>query len=160
MVELYSDKGITMERTAKLVCFGRGGDSVEYGNGCRGSGYGTPERPHASAGCIIPDGTPAIDKRPAIETDEGFNWVFKGPMCNPDLVDDEVTECPEPSGALVAGVSGNQYGALLTLQHAHKAVSRTPGPLDFVSIRQYVEGWRRVGARIGHYENGVIVWHD
>ena len=49
--QLYSDKGITMERTAKLVCFGRGGDSVEYGGGCHGSGYGTPENPHASAGC-------------------------------------------------------------------------------------------------------------
>ena len=147
-----------MERTAKLVCFGRGGDSVEYGGGCHGSGYGTPENPHASAGCIIPDGTPAIDKRPAIETDEGFNWVFKGPMCNPDLVDDEVTECPEPSWALAAGVSGNQYGALLTLQHAHKATQRTPGPLDYVSIRQYVEGWRQRGARIGHYQGGVIVW--
>ena len=93
-----------MERTAKLVCFGRGGDSVEYGGGCHGSGYGTPENPHASAGCIIPDGTPAIDKRPAIETAEGMNWVFKGPMCNPDLVDDEVTECPEPSWALAAEI--------------------------------------------------------
>ena len=61
-------------RIAKLVCFGQGGDSVEYGSGCSGSGYGTPENPHAAnpgPDCIIPDGTPAIDKRAAVDTDAG-----------------------------------------------------------------------------------------
>lgn len=145
-------------RTAKLVCFGLGGDSVEYGGGCRGSGYGSPERPHAAAGENIPDGTPVIDKRPAVATPEGTAWVFKGPMCNPDLPDDVVEECPEPSQALAAGVSGNGYGTLLAIHGLHKIRNSSPGPLDYVSIRKYVEGWREHGARIGHYENGAIVW--
>lgn len=149
-----------MQRTAKLVCFGNGGDSVEYGGGCRGSGYGTPERPHAAEGCVIPDGTPAIDKRAAVNTPEGLAWVFKGPMCNPDLPDDAVEACPEPSQALVAGIAGNSYGTLMAIHGLHKAKESTPGPLDYVSIRQYVEGWREHGARIGHYEGGVIVWDE
>lgn len=149
-----------MQRVAKLVCFGRGGDSVEYGGGCRGSGYGTPERPHAAEGEVIPDGTPVIDKRAAVETEAGFAWVFKGPMCNPDIVDDEVIACPVPSDALVAGVSGNSYGTLLALQGVHKLASTEPGPLDYVSVKRYVDGWREHGARIGHYEGGVIVWEE
>ena len=84
-------------KIAKLVCFGRGGDSVEYGGGCHGSGYGTPEKPHAAApgpNLIIPDGTPVVDKRDAVETEEGYKWVFNGPMCNPDLQDDECDALP------------------------------------------------------------------
>lgn len=150
-------------RTAKLVCFGRGGDSVEYGGGCHGSGYGTPEQPHAAefkSPEEIPDGTPVIDKRPAIETDDGFQWVFKGPICDPDLEDDEVFSCPVPSAALAAGVVDNAYGTLLAMQASHGFNKKTPGPLDKVGIKQYVQGWREHGARIGHYEQGRIVWDD
>ena len=90
---------------AKLVCFGRGTDSVEYGGGCHGSGYGNPENPHASRiddGLEIPDGTYAIDKRAAVETPEGYEWVFRGPMCNPDIPDGEYDPCPVPSELFAA----------------------------------------------------------
>lgn len=145
-----------MQRIAKLVCFGRGGDSVEYGGGCRGSGYGSPEKPHAAHPDEIPDGTPVIDKRPAVDTAEGYSWVFKGPIVNVDLPDNVVDACPQPSAALAAGVAGNAYGSLLAMQAAH--AKPTPGPLDSVSTQEYIAGWRAVGARIGHYEKGVIVW--
>jgi hypothetical protein len=147
---------------AKLVCFGRGGDSVEYGKRCHGSGYGTPERPHAAdpKTCTIPDGTIAIDKRTAIETPAGYAWVFNGPMVNVDLQDGDCSECPEPSPIFAGAVAGNEYGSLLTLQAAHKTAKKTPGPLDFVSIAEYVEGWRAVGARIGRYVAGKIVWEN
>jgi hypothetical protein len=150
-------------RTAKLVCFGRGGDSVEYGGGCHGSGYGTPESPHAaapSATCIIPDGTYAVDKRPALETAEGYSWVFKGPMCNPDIPDGECDPCPVPSDLFASAVAENEYGQLLTLNAAQKAAGHKRSGLDSVSIAEYVQGWREHGARIGQYVNGQIVWES
>lgn len=149
-------------KTAKLVTFGEGGDTVYYGRGCTGTGYGNPENPHAarpSADCIIPDGTPAIDKRPAIATDDGYRWVFRGPMVNVDLDDGGYDPCPQPS-ALFAGAmaeGGGSYGTMLALQACSRANSEPRGPLDSVSIREYVDGWRDHGARIGHYENGQIV---
>ena len=154
-------------RIAKLVCFGRGGDSVEYGGGCHGSGYGTPENPHAarpSDTMEIPDGTYAIDKRPAIETPEGYSWVFKGPMYNPDIPDGDCDPCPVPSELFAAAVTSdpsNPFGQLLTLHEAQKATGRQKrSGLDSVSIAEYVQGWREHGARIGQYRDGVIVWED
>lgn len=87
-------------KVAKLIEFGCGGDRVEYGGGCFGSGYGTPENPRAAQpddDCIIPDDTPAIDKRAAIDTPEGYSWVFKGPMVDVDLPKDDRKDCPQPS---------------------------------------------------------------
>lgn len=150
------------ERIAKLVCFGRGGDTVEFSGSCHCSGYGSPERPHAAEpgpSCIIPDGTPVIDKRAAIETEEGFRWVFNGPMVNVDLPDDEVDECPIPSPIFAQAVAGNAFGGLL-VQHLAARSRKVRSGLDRVSIREYVEGWQEHGARIGHYEGGKIVWHD
>ena len=120
---------------AKLVKSGRGCDTVYLGKGHTISGYGSPERPHAgetgkaNGNLIIPDGTPAIDVRAAVETDDGYRWVFKGPMVDVDLPD--------------GGCSG---------------YSKAPGAMDYVSTREYVEGWRQHGARIGHYSGGRIVW--
>lgn len=149
------------KRIAKLVCFGRGGDSVEYGGGCHGSGYGSPENPHAAAPsetCIIPDGTYAIDKREAVDTPEGYSWVFKGPMCNPDIPDGECDECPVPSALFAGAVADNEFGQLLTIQTAQKAAGHKRTGLDMVSVAEYVAGWREHGARIGRYQNNVIVW--
>ena len=104
----------------KLVCFGNGGDTVEYGKGCHGSGYGTPEKPHAAdfsgKDVEVPDGTPVLDKRPAIATDEGFAWVFKGPMVNVDLPEGECDALGEVSPLFAGAVAENEYGALLAIQ--------------------------------------------
>lgn len=151
------------KRIAKLVCFANGGDSVEYGGGCSSSGYGSPERPHAAKpdqSTVIPDGTPVIDKRPALQTPEGYQWVFRGPMVNVDLKTDQVDRCPQPSELFAAAVAGNAYGGLLAMQETSRALGESRGPLDSVSIPEYVEGWRNVGARIGFYRSGNIVWLD
>jgi hypothetical protein len=150
---------------AKLVCFGNGTDVVYYGHGTEGSGYGSPERPHAAQiddGCAIPDGTPAIDKRPAIATAAGYSWVFKGPMVNPDIPDGKIDRCPDLAGSMVAQAivsdPGNGYAPLIVSQLAHRGSSA--GPLDSVSISEYVRGWKAVGARIGRYQSGQIVWEN
>lgn len=147
---------------AKLVTFGRGGDTVHLGKNHTITGYGSPENPHAATPSderLFPDGTPVIDKRQAIETPEGLRWVFEGPMVNVDLPDDEVDMCPEPSPFFAGAVAENQFGTLLAIHHATKRDGKA-GALDSVSIREYIQGWCEHGARIGEYRNGAIVWLD
>ncbi len=143
----------------RLVTFGQGGDSTHDDNGSTCSGYGNPDRPHAAEGKDIPDGTPVIDKRKAVDTPEGYSWVFKGPLVNVNLPDGEACYCPEPSPILAAGVSGSYVG-LLGLQAASRATQATRGPLDEVSVSEYVRGWKEHGARIGEYQGGQIVWSE
>lgn len=152
---------------AKLIIFGNGGDFVHCGtvkkSKCNISGYGTPEHPHASKpseSLEIPDGCPVIDKRPALKTQAGLLHAIEGPMVDVDLPDGKVSTCPEPSSHLANGVSGS-YKTLLTIHQAQKdSDPEKTGALDCVSISAYVDGWRKVGARIGHYESGSIVWDD
>jgi len=152
-------------RVAKFIEFGDGGDTVYYGNGCRSHGYGSPEHPHAAVheppDTILPDGCLALDIRPALETSEGVRHVFRGPMVDVDLEEGEVDTCPEPSMILRAGVAGNSYGSLLALQDVHRqAQPNTPGPLDSVSIAEFVRGWVKLGARVGVVKDGEIVWEE
>ncbi len=156
-------------RACKLVQFGRGGDQVylarldkedTWGGGMI-SGYGTPERPHAAEGFHPADGTPVLDVRPALETREGYLFAFKTPMVDPELQDGLIDRMPDPDPLFAEAVAGNQYGSMLSLQRLHKASgSKAAGPLDKVSVRQYVAGWAAVGARVGAYRNGEIVWAD
>ncbi len=150
-----------MDRIGKLVTFGMGGDTVYYGAGCTGSGYGSPERPHAAEGKAFPDGTPVIDKRPAVENGNGTRQAISGPMVNVDLEPGEVDACPEPSPIFATAMlqdSGNQYGSLLALQAGARVTEAQYGPLDSVDTATYVRLWREAGARIGQYIGGVIVW--
>lgn len=147
---------------AKLVKFGRGGDTVHFGHGSTSSGYGSPENPHAAAGIEIPDGTPAVDMRAAVETPEGYAWVFRGPLVDVDLEDGEVDPCPELSGIMAGAImadSSNPYAGLL-LTHQATRTSSPRGSLDSVCIREYLAGWRAHGARIGSYQAGKIVWDN
>ena len=153
-------------KSAKLVEFGRGTDTVHYSQGCRSTGYGSPENPHAAAADKnIPDGVIAIDKRPAIDTQEGFAWVFRGPLVDVDLSSGKVSACPDLADSIVASAvrsdPGNVHGTMADLHDAvKKQTPNQPGPLDYVDIWAYVDGWRRVGARIGQYVGGEIVWED
>lgn len=162
------------DRTAKLVTFGQGGDTVHLAGEKHPAetgfnvthatieGYGSPERPHAAnpAECNIPDGTPAVDLREAVKTKEGFDWVFKGPLVDVDIPEGDAKPLTlqETDGPIAAALAANSatFGALLAFQ-ATKGKER--GPLDSVSVAEYIDGWKRHGARIGHYEKGRIVWH-
>lgn len=146
---------------AKFVKFGRGGDTVYYGGGCVGSGYGTPESPHAAKPAEIPDGTPVIDIRDAVETKAGYSWVFCGPMLNPDMPDGAIDYCPEPSGIMANAMAETSYGGLLTIQKVQRSAEpKAAGALDHVGIADYIAGWRQRGARVGQYVGGQIVWDN
>lgn len=149
--------------TIKLVTFGRGGDTAYCASDgeCKStiSGYGSPDRPHAGESCErhpIADGTPALDLLPAIETNEGFTWAFKGPMVDVDLPEGEVKKCPDPSPMFAAAVSGNQFGTLLAVREVTKGARA--GSLDSVCVAEYIREWVNRGARLGHYRNGRIEW--
>lgn len=146
---------------AKLVTFGVGGDTVHLGRHNTISGYGNPDRPHAAEqddDLIIPDGTPVIDKRPAVKTDRGYRWAIRGPMVDVDLQDGDTDRCPEPGPMFAEAVADNWFGALLSLQSASRDADEARGPLDSVSTAEYVRGWKEHGARIGQYVGGEIVW--
>jgi hypothetical protein len=87
----------------------------------------------------------------------GFNWAFSGPMVNVDLKDGEIDACPELSEIFASAVSNNQFGTMLAVHKATK-VKQKRGALDKVSIKEYVDGWRDHGARIGRYRGGNIIW--
>jgi hypothetical protein len=156
--------------TAKFVEFGRGGDTVHFARGHYAAGYGTPENPHAAQikeGRAIPDGTLALDQRQAIGTKAGYAWVFRGPLLNVDLPVGEVLPLHDPGrpasiieDVLLSERDHNDYGRLVALHRAHEETSKDPGPLDEVDIQTYIAGWLRVGARLGRYEGGRIVWDD
>jgi len=145
-----------MKEPAKLVTFGKGGDTVYYSRHCTGHGYGSPEHPHAAdnANHDIPDGCPALDTRPATDTDAGWRWAIKGPMVDVDL-ESGIDRCPTPSPIMAMAMADNEYGSLLALQ---KVSTAKAGPLDSVPIAVFIEGWREHGARVGAYKDGQIVW--
>jgi hypothetical protein len=151
---------------ALFVEFSDGGDCVYFPRHSTSTGYGTPERPHAAEideGLEIPDGIIALDTRPAIATDEGFSWVFRGPMLDPDLPAGTSDQCPPPEPLMAVAMMtdrGNAFGGLLNLQGMSRARGETRGPLDSVSIPEYVAGWVKRGARVGVYRGGSIVWND
>lgn len=155
-----------MRKTAKFVTFGNGGDTVYYSATCRCSGYGSPENPHAAkedSATEIPDGTPALDKRPALATDSGAMWAVVGPMVNVDLAPGGIGKCPDLSDPRVADIvnsfsEGNVLlGIAMGIQNCKQGDA---GPLDEVDIETYVEGWVSRGARLGHYQKGEIVWES
>lgn len=155
---------------AKLVEFGNGGHTENYGRHHRCSGYDRPHNWRISkdtdySDCIF------LDKIPAIATDEGYKWVFSGPLVDVDLKDGECNELGEVSEILEMAMDGNAYGNLLKLHNAQKAKSddvekakklktKKRGALDQVSRKEYVLGWLERGARIGRLVNGELVWED
>lgn len=147
-----------MNREGKLLCFGSGGHSIDFGDGSHLSGYDQPETfddwGNVSEGCIV------LDKRPALQTPEGRQWVFSGPLVDINLPDDQIDACPDITNSMMAKVmmweSGNQFGVLAAMHIASKA---EVGPLDRVSTKKYVQGWVERGARQGVIQdNGIVFW--
>lgn len=146
------------KRPADIISFGRGGHRIQFGKNRTLSGYENPESFvkemnagfYERNGCVILEGCPCVDIRKAIETKEGYKHVFSGPMCNPDLQEGQIEECPEPSPIFAAAVADNQFGQLLAVQKLQKAKEpKKAGGLDMVSVAEYLRGWEAVGASVG-----------
>ena len=160
---------------AHLITFGLGGHGVDctrvWKSGQRTkpriSGYDRPEsfEKQLTTG-QKPDypplaGVPVLDKRAALETNHAY--AFKSPLVDPELKDGEVDRLDAAAAScMLPGLSG-EFEQLATLAVVHQASGRTePGPLDHVSLAEYVAWWTERGARLGHMdETGTaIIWEQ
>ncbi len=153
-----------MQQRGKLITFSRRGHTIHFHNGTC-SGYAKPEdfcqpyhwwadppdkaATHYDNYFTNGDVIPVIDTTRAVETPDGFSWVFKGPIVNVDLEDDEVNPCPQPSNAMLAALLKTEHRVPLVLHMNQK--KKEPRALDQVSVKEYVRGWREHGARIGTF---------
>lgn len=144
-----------------LVHFGAGGDTIYFarqeGGGARTcSGYRdrkdffAPSRwwthEHAERENPEPfDGVPWVDCTEAVETPEGRQWVFAGPLVDVELPDGEREACPTDGFAPVIAAAWGMLGAMAA------------GGLDSVSIAEYVRGWAEHGAKVGVIRGGQFV---
>lgn len=163
-----------------LVTFGAGGSTVYFATekdqtSVRRStqtGYRSPETffniyhwwadHHLSQQCASQyQGVPYIDMRKAVETKAGIHMAIQGPMLDVDLHDDEIDRLPEPSDMMMAGLMYEQdksYAGMMLLHKSAKlARPEVPGPLDGVSIKVYMEMWRKAGATVGHILEGTFI---
>lgn len=113
---------------------------------------------------IPAEGVPVLDKRAAIETEKGYDWVFKSPMVDVRLPDGEVSKLGEVSPIMMPAVAA--YGCIGILAETRKCqAARKAGPLDDVSVSEYIQGWIEHGARYGVFTvnpdgSGKITWRD
>ncbi len=100
------------------------------------------------------NGAVVIDKRSAVDTDDGVKIVFKAPML--DLDAPRAFNPSDVSPILAAGLSqpGNAYGGILAMALAGQL------NLDSVNLEGYTQYWREAGARIGKVVNGAIEWES
>lgn len=161
-----------MRERPGLVSFGLGGHTVYYysvrsatgSSQCRTQGYESPESferrmlaPKCeSDGAEHFEGVLVVDKCAVLRKTPGY--AIASPLVDVDLPAGEVDACPEPSPMLAAGIAGNELGALYRVHKRHQARSGEPGPLDSVSIEEYLRWWRMRGARVGTVRAGRIEW--
>ncbi len=96
-----------------------------------------------------------LDKRPAIER-HGSGCSFNSPMLDATLPEGDQTPLliePDRLGALAPGLDGT-----FQLLAAKKLAEPKWRGLDMVSLPDYVNHWRCLGARIGRIRNRVVEW--
>jgi hypothetical protein len=110
-----------------------------------------------------PEGIPVIDIRAAVDTPEGYSWVFKSPLLDVRLPDGAVSRLPPIPEIMLPLLTASPEGRT-ALACQVLTQGRRAGALDNVSVEEFVQGWKEHGARIGRcfVQNGEcwIVWHD
>jgi len=144
-----------------LICFGLGGHTLYYRNNRTLQGYLRPNDVSVEEAKEWED-CPVLDIRGALNTEAGRKWVLIGPMVNPDLPPGECTRLQvgpvTPLEHILLEDSENPIGKLYRLHLACTLTNSKPGPLDRVSVEEYIQGWRKVGAKSGRVVGGRIVW--
>ncbi len=166
---------VRKREVVKLITFGLGGHTFEFGRGHHLSGYDKPDTldvsyyaqyPDHDYAYDIPDGTPCLNKIPAVEANPGF--AFSSPLLNVDLPDEgyeafadtargvsefflEAIAQPESFG-LIGAMAGAEAKGKATRSKAN------PGPFDEIGIAAYLRWWKVRGAIVGTVQGGKIVW--
>jgi hypothetical protein len=99
-------------------------------------------------GCILVDIIQPISENPSL--------VLSEPMCDPTLADDEENKFNQSilNDPVIKAITAEFSAGGGSLAVA----SGLFGGLDFVSVKKYVDWWKRRGARIGKVEDGKVVW--
>lgn len=158
---------------AFLISFGLGGHGIEItdtlreGSRTKGriSGYDSPESFERSL--VRGDKkeypplahVPVLDKRPALRTNPVLG--IKSPLVDVELEAGKVERLDASAArSMLPGLSGG-FEVLAALAIANDGKPE-PGPLDSVSLADYLEWWRSRGARLGRMDGeGLhIVWQD
>lgn len=160
-------------KRAFLICFGLGGHSVEtaetYKDGTRVkgslSGYDSPESferalAHGEKAEYPPlGGVPVLDQRRVLRANPMLS--VRSPLVDVDLAEGTVDRLDTAAAQrMLPGLSGGfDTLAAAALAHAGKL---EPGPLDGVSVADFIAWWVSRDARLGRMdETGTrIVWAD
>ena len=130
------------------------GSSLNYSR-CTLSGYERPDTFNVTGESRSDDinleGAFVLDKRAVLEDRPGL--AVSMPMVDSELKPEAVDRCPQPSGAMLAGLQGS-FKQLATIKAADPKFSG----LDTVSVETFVDLWRKVGARVGRIIDGQIEW--
>jgi len=158
---------------AHLISFGLRGHGIEITDTWRSgtlvkghiSGYDSPEsfegmlaRGEKAEYPPLAD-VPVLDKRPALQAHPVLG--IQSPLVDVGLEDGTVERLDARAArSMLPGLSGGfEVLAACAIVHDGKP---EPGPLDSVSLRDYLEWWVSRGARLGRMdEEGLrIVWQD
>jgi len=160
-------------KKAYLVSFGLGGHSVDtaetWKDGTRSkghiSGYDSPE----SFECALERGekaeypplarVPVLDKRHILRRKPGL--ALRSPLVDVDLEDGAIDRVDTKAARLMLPALSGGFEVLAGRASAHEGKPE-PGPLDSVSLGDFIVWWVSRGARLGHMdEQGLrIVWND
>lgn len=160
-------------KKAFLISFGLGGHTVETGETWREgtrvkghiSGYDSPESFERALERAEKDsypplaGVPVLDKRAVLNEHPEFS--LRSPLVDVDLPNGKVDRIDTRAARnMLPGLSGG-FDVLAAAAICHEG-KEEPGPLDSVSLRDYVAWWVSRGARLGHMdETGLrIVWNS
>jgi len=156
---------------AHLIYFGLAGHGVELSEQREDSrsishisGYDSPE---SFERCLVSERrsiypalahVPVLDKRPALKKHPGY--AYSSPLVDVRLSDGEVDRINKESALeMLPGLSGG-FDTLAALAIAHKG--KEPGPLDSVSVQDYIQWWTSRGARLGRMDSSGlrIIWNE
>jgi hypothetical protein len=160
-------------KKAFLIYFGLGGHGVEFyesrreGRRMRGhiSGYDSPESFERQLSRGEEEnypplsGVPVLDKRVILEKHPEYS--FRSPLVDVDVRDGEVDRVnTESARSMLPRLSGG-FDVMAAAAIAHEG-RKDPGPLDSVSVRDYIAWWVSRGARLGYMdeEGKRIQWEE
>ena len=144
-----------------LISFGLGGHQMYFTDdpNCTLSGYDSPEsllkyKVKDYDGRYQLEGAVVIDKRECMSAAKCFASPLVSTGLKPGEIDHFDTDLIDSSMMCKAMMDepGNGFGSML------KVAKTGVGSLDSVAVDVYTAWWKDVGARIGRFEDGQIVW--
>ena len=108
-----------------------------------------------------------LDVREAMQTHLGRLWCNATPLLDLTLKPTEerrtkdVHDLEKLLGHLGKSITDLKSRSIIpTALQINAVISEIPGPLDDVCLTEFLRGWSRVGAKVGIYSKGKVVWNE